>query len=220
MKWEGLPRGGVGDAPGTSLLWVPARDRINEAPTSGGDPLSPDCLRQGLNGVSRAGWCGCAGVGWGLATLLSHPRNSQPFYLHQWGWKDPLHASVGKAQSGPSWAESKASSQRGRFCGFPDVGLSYLILLILLWPVRNEGWRDNSQIPATISTWILELCVACPLCHLKETPLCPHPLTQAQTPNHHCWSGCLRWEVRVGWEWRVGRDSVTLERETPLGLNS
>lgn len=61
MKWEGLPRGGVGDAPGTSLLGIPARDRINEAPISGGDPVSPDCLREGLNKVSRAGWCGCAG---------------------------------------------------------------------------------------------------------------------------------------------------------------
>lgn len=42
---------------------IPARDHINEVPISGGDPLSLDCLREGLDRVNRAGWCGLAGVG-------------------------------------------------------------------------------------------------------------------------------------------------------------
>lgn len=43
-----------------------------------------------------------------------------------------------------------------------------------------KWWRDISQIPDTIFALILELCVVCPMCPVKETPLCPHPLTQAQ----------------------------------------
>lgn len=114
-----MPRGGLRDAPGTSILEVSAKDYINEVPIYGGDPLSPDCLREGLNGVSRAGRYGCAGVGCTSLRSKTHSplipgipshstsntRAGRALFMLLLGWPD----RVGRyPRLPPRW---------GRFCG-------------------------------------------------------------------------------------------------------
>jgi hypothetical protein len=118
---------------------APARDHINEVPISGDDPLSLDCLREGLNRVSRAGWCGWAGVGCTslrfsyTPPILGIPSHSasnngagRALFTLQLGKPSLELGGVGRVGRSPgitlSW---------GRFCGFPDRGW-HLILLILL----------------------------------------------------------------------------------------
>lgn len=58
-----------------------------------------------------------------------------------------------------------------------------------------RDWRDNTQIFKSL----LELRVACPVCHPKETLLHPHPVAQAQgrargqPPDHSSSAGQALW---------------------------